>query len=128
MQSKIIQIIPAPPNMWARWKPTEKGEQEEYSPIVCLALMEDKDGCTYVSPMSIAEDGEINDVMDFCNFGGVVLPKFKEAPMKPKCCSTCKWYEDFQGVCCNGDSEHRADFTDPEDGCEEWEEHDGEQM
>lgn len=33
MQSKIIQIIPAPPNVWVRWKPTEKGEQEEYSPI-----------------------------------------------------------------------------------------------
>ena len=28
-------------------------------------------------------------------------------------CSTCRWYEDFQGVCCNGDSEHRADFTEP---------------
>ena len=21
-----------------------------------------------------------------------------------KCCATCTWYEDFQGVCCNGDS------------------------
>nr|DAM43877.1 MAG TPA: Protein of unknown function (DUF3027) [Caudoviricetes sp.] len=21
-----------------------------------------------------------------------------------KCCATCAWYEDFQGVCCNGDS------------------------
>lgn len=41
--------------------------------------------------------------------------------MKPRCCATCKWYEDFQGVCFNGDSEHRADFTDPEDVCEEWE-------
>lgn len=40
---------------------------------------------------------------------------------KPKCCATCKWYEDFQGVCFNGDSEHRADFTDPNDICEEWE-------
>ena len=36
-------------------------------------------------------------------------------------CSTCRWYEDFNGVCCNGDSEHRADFTEPEDGCERWE-------
>ena len=38
-----------------------------------------------------------------------------------KCCATCAWYEDYQGVCCNGDSEHRADFTEPEDGCECWE-------
>ena len=38
-----------------------------------------------------------------------------------KRCATCRWYEDFQGVCCNGDSEYRADFTEPEDGCECWE-------
>jgi hypothetical protein len=30
---------------------------------------------------------------------------------------TCKWYEPFCGVCCIGDSEHRADFTDAENGC-----------
>ena len=36
-------------------------------------------------------------------------------------CATCAWYEDYQGVCFNGDSEHRADFTEPEDGCECWE-------
>ena len=36
-------------------------------------------------------------------------------------CSTCRWYEDYQGVCFNGDSPNRADFTEPEDGCEEWE-------
>lgn len=35
-------------------------------------------------------------------------------------CSTCRWYEDYQGVCFNGDSEFCADFTDPEDGCECW--------
>ena len=38
-----------------------------------------------------------------------------------KCCATCAWYEDFQGVCCNGDSPHRADFTDPDQRCGEWE-------
>ena len=36
-------------------------------------------------------------------------------------CDTCRWYEDYQGVCCNGGSEYRADFTEPEDGCECWE-------
>lgn len=71
MPSKIIQIIPAPPNMWARWKPTENVEKEDYSPIVCLALMEGEDGGTWVTPMSIGEDGGINDVMEFSNFGGV---------------------------------------------------------
>lgn len=37
-----------------------------------------------------------------------------------KTCGTCRWYEDFQGVCFNGDSPNCADFTDPEDGCECW--------
>ena len=36
-------------------------------------------------------------------------------------CSTCRWYEDFQGVCFNGDSEYCADFIDPGDVCECWE-------
>lgn len=37
-------------------------------------------------------------------------------------CGTCKWYEGFAGVCFNGDSEHRAGFTEPDETCEEWEE------
>ena len=38
-----------------------------------------------------------------------------------KCCETCKWYEEFQGVCFNGDSPNCADFTASEKYCEEWE-------
>ena len=38
-----------------------------------------------------------------------------------RCCKTCKWYEDYQGVCFNGDSEYCADFIDPGDVCECWE-------
>lgn len=34
----------------------------------------------------------------------------------------CKWY--YEEVCCNGDSEHRADFQ-LGDRCEKWEENDG---
>lgn len=33
-------------------------------------------------------------------------------------CSTCFWHEDFTGVCFNGESEHCADFTDDDDGCD----------
>ena len=40
-----------------------------------------------------------------------------------KTCGACRWYEDFQGVCLNGDSPNCADFTEPEDGCEHWGEH-----
>ena len=35
---------------------------------------------------------------------------------------TCKWYEPFCGVCCNGESEHQKDFRLEDDRCEEWEE------
>lgn len=36
-------------------------------------------------------------------------------------CETCKWYEFYCGVCCNGESEHRADFMESGDSCEKWE-------
>ena len=42
-------------------------------------------------------------------------------PPMPNTCSTCNCWESFNGVCCNGDSEFCADFTEPEDGCEYWE-------
>lgn len=38
-----------------------------------------------------------------------------------KSCSTCKWHDSFSWVCYNGLSERRADFTDPDDVCNEWE-------
>lgn len=37
-----------------------------------------------------------------------------------RCCKTCKWYEEFMGVCFNGDSPYCADFTEPEGCCGEW--------
>lgn len=39
----------------------------------------------------------------------------------PHYCCTCKWYAEFEGVCCNGDSEHRADFRCLDDTCNKWE-------
>lgn len=36
-------------------------------------------------------------------------------------CCTCKWYATYEGVCCNGDSEHCADFRCLDDSCECWE-------
>ena len=38
-----------------------------------------------------------------------------------KYCCTCKWYSQFEGVCCNGESEHRAYFRFMDDTCEQWE-------
>lgn len=42
-----------------------------------------------------------------------------------KTCKTCLWWEPFQGVCFNGDSEHCADFVD--NGCECYDERSDEQ-
>lgn len=36
-------------------------------------------------------------------------------------CSTCRWYAEFEGVCCNGDSEWRADFRSGDQSCKCWE-------
>ncbi len=46
-----------------------------------------------------------------------------EQGMEPeRICCNCRWHEGYTGFCFNGLSEHRADFTDVEDGCECWEE------
>ena len=34
-------------------------------------------------------------------------------------CETCRWWEPYNGVCCNGDSPYCADFVTY--GCKEWE-------
>ena len=35
-------------------------------------------------------------------------------------CFTCEYYASIEGVCCNGDSIHRADFVRPYTTCEQW--------
>lgn len=40
---------------------------------------------------------------------------------KPKICKNCKWYAAYEGVCCNGESEKHADFTDGDFSCEKFE-------
>lgn len=75
MADRIIQIIPAPPDMWARWSPGECCENNSFSRIVCLALKEHEDGTDVVPMVIIEDDGEIMDVFDFSNFGGIVFAK-----------------------------------------------------
>ena len=36
-------------------------------------------------------------------------------------CKNCEYHDEFTGACCNGDSEHCADFTSNEDSCQDWE-------
>lgn len=45
--------------------------------------------------------------------------KWKKMMMKNnKKCINCKWYEEFTGACCNGDSVYCADFVDNDNSCE----------
>ena len=37
-------------------------------------------------------------------------------------CTNCKYWDNFTGVCCNGDSDERAGFTDSDFVCE-WHEY-----
>ena len=40
-------------------------------------------------------------------------------------CKGCRWYDEWFGVCFNGDSPYCADYPPyPENGCKEWEEKD----
>jgi len=45
-----------------------------------------------------------------------------DTEMGNKCCGTCAWYAEFEGVCCNADSEWTADFRCLNDTCDCWEE------
>lgn len=37
-------------------------------------------------------------------------------------CHSCRWYAEFEGVCCCGESEWCADWPpEPDEGCSEWE-------
>lgn len=41
--------------------------------------------------------------------------------MEKDYCCKCKWYALEESVCCNGDSEYRADFRCLDDSCKCWE-------
>ena len=46
--------------------------------------------------------------------------KYLDVMKEKKYCCTCKWYAEFEGVCCNADSKWTADFRCLEDTCEYW--------
>ena len=62
-----------------------------------------------------------------CNTKGIQGCKYKidypESEDKKYCC-TCKWYAEFEGVCCNADSKWTADFRCLDDSCDCWEDKD----
>ena len=38
------------------------------------------------------------------------MKRHKPKP-EPRSCHGCRWYTEFEGVCCNGDSEQRGDVS-----------------
>ncbi len=48
--------------------------------------------------------------------------------MDNKNCNTCIWHDNFTGICFNGDSEWRADFTDDDYYCKYWKYKENEQI
>lgn len=72
---RIIQIIPAPAGMMARYCGVDEGEKyETLCPVVCFALMEGPRGDHYVRPMSMTTgDGFVDFVDDSGDFSDIVL-------------------------------------------------------
>ncbi len=70
MNDKIIQIIPAP--TWLRGKFKDK-EISETRPVVCLALVEDKNGDRDVRLMDVDEMGYVDFFDSYGNFAGIEI-------------------------------------------------------
>lgn len=56
------------------------------------------------------------DIYIICEMAKLYLDSIKQE----KCCGACAWYAEFEGVCCCGDSEFRADFRCLDDTCDCW--------
>ena len=50
MSDKILQIIPAPADMWAVFRTNKPGVFSRER-VACLALIENEDGCTGIAAM-----------------------------------------------------------------------------
>lgn len=59
------------------------------------------------------------DIYIVCEMAKLYLETISKK--KKKCCGTCDWYAEFEGVCCNGSAESRGDFRDGDYVCECWE-------
>lgn len=91
-------------------------------------------GCTWKFKSSLFNSNELQSLESFLLLRSVPVflvgrfMPFKSAHwtflidvlimQKEKCCKTCKKHDDFTWVCFNGDSEHCADFTEPDCVCE----------
>lgn len=67
---KIIQIIPAPPDMWAWYKDLTAGYMFP-NRVVCMALVENSMGCRTVRPMAIGQTDLYADIVEDVGFVGL---------------------------------------------------------
>jgi len=65
--------------------------------------------------MAKKTDGEI---LRFNQLTGEIT---KYSQKEDEICDTCRFWTVYSGACCNGKSEHRADFMLPEESCDAWE-------
>jgi hypothetical protein len=64
-RKKILQIIPAPENMYAEFNESCGGvESIVRMPVACLALIKDDDKTTYIDAMHCEGDGVFQSVFD----------------------------------------------------------------
>ena len=66
MNEKILQIIPAPADMWATYE-DENGETKR-DRVACLALIGSEDGFRDIYPMVQIDPGCFDPVTDVSNF------------------------------------------------------------
>ena len=43
-----------------------------------------------------------------------------ESESRQQNCGSCKWHDNWSGVCCHPESKHCADFTSNDDWCRKW--------
>ena len=70
MNEKILQIIPAPADMWATYEDEQTGKISR-DRVACLALIGSEDGFRDIYPMVQIDPGCFDPVTDVSNFVGI---------------------------------------------------------
>lgn len=62
---------------------------------------------------------------EIVKFNPMTGKQTETTPIAQRKCGICYWWAAYSGACCNGCSEHRADFMLSDEGCAEWREKNG---
>lgn len=93
-----------------------------------LGVEVQKTECYLKPAISVKADGSDQELIQFWDAVDNAFATLFADRGTPKICRTCFWYASFEGVCCNGECEHRADFMDPDRTCKLWKEKDSENV